>query len=408
MSTLIKINKYPRLYVNYISGLFFLAYGFVMLDANGITFFSDVLMKELGISASQYSNLNAVVWSTKALSSIIIGAIADRTGLRKVLVVPLLYVAGLLSILVSFANSYVLVLLLRFVWGFCVGATMSMLVSIISNNLIKNDLGARSGFMSTGSAVIASTLGPIILTQIVLRYSWRAAFIFTGGIIIFIAIIMHLTVSEVHCEKNIPQPGKKGLFLKSVSELMHYKSFVLCLIIGVFECAAKLTLTIFGPLYLTEIMNITTAQKGTLLSIMGLLYIPVSFIIPALADKFGGKRVMFVTFVICSLSPLGMILFEGKVISVWTYVLFGNWAAATVSIFIYLIPGQDLPKNLIGTANGIIMGVSVFFGGCVCPLILGHIANSVSGLNVITSICLIMFIICLILTALLDSQKKRV
>ncbi len=399
-------TKPTKGYLNYISLLFFLAYGFIMLDANGVTFFSDILMEELHITAAQYSSLNSAIWCTKAVSSIVVGILADRSGLRKVFVSPLLFVAGALSILTAFSNSFILILCMRFVWGLCVGATLSMLVSIVSKNLIRNDLGARSGFISCGSAVIASTLGPMLLTQVVLRFTWRGSFVLTGASILIIAFLIQFTVKEVHCEKINNQAGANA-FVSSVFELARNRSFMLCLLIGVFECAGKLTISIFGPLYLTEIMSVDPTTKGNLLSAMGLIYIPVSFIIPALADRFSAKKVMLITFLLCLITPLSMVLMEGRAISIATLVLFGNWAAATVSLFIYVIPGRALPEHLIGTANGIIMGVSVFVGGCVCPLILGKFADSVQGIRDIMWACSAMFMLCILLTAFLKENKKK-
>jgi len=393
-------------YVNYLSVLFFLIYGFMMLGADGITFFADVFMKELQITASQYSILNSAVWCTKAISSVVIGILADRTGRRKVWIVPSLILAGIFSVLSAMVNSFWPLLVLRFLWGCCVGATLSMLVSILGKNLVKDDFGKRSGFVSAGSAVIASTLGPILLTAVAIRFTWRGAFALTGILLLAATIVMQFTVKEVSYEKMTSANGVGG-FLSALGELVKNRTFMLCLLIGVFECAGKLTLTIFGPLYLTDVAGIGTEMKGILLSTMGLIYIPVSILIPALADRFSGKRVMLATFIICLITPLLMTLLPGSLASVAVYVMFGNWAAATVSLFIYYIPGKALPERLIGTANGLIMGVSVFFGGCVVPVLFGGIADSVSGIHLITMLCCLMFVICIVLTMLLKPQKSE-
>ena len=402
-----KTGSRGAFYINYLSVLFFLTYGFMMLDASGVTYYADIFMAELGVTAAQYSSMNAAVWCTKAISSVAVGILADRTGLRKTILVPSLVAAGILSIITAAANSFVTVLICRFLWGLCVGSTLSMLVSIIGKNLVKNDFGARSGFVSCGSAVIASTLGPILLTQIVLKATWRGAFVFTGGILILLGAVIQFTVKEVHCEKVSAGSNSLGAYTSMLGNLFRSKAFILCLLIGVFECAAKLTLTIFGPLYLTGDMHMDATLKGTLLSVMGLIYIPVSYIIPALADRFSPKIVMLATFVLCLLSPLAIVAFPGTNLSVIAYVTFGNWAAATVSIFIYVIPRLTLPEKYFGTANGLIMGVSVFFGGCVCPVILGRVADQTAGIHSIMLACVGMFAACILLTLMLDGTKAK-
>lgn len=140
---------------------------------------------------------------------------------------------------------------------------------------------------------------------------------------------------------------------------------------------------------------------------MGFIYIPVSLVVPALAGRFSGRSVMLFTFAICLLSPLAMAFLSGTGISALAYILFGNWAAATVPIFIYIIPRQTLPQGLIETASGIIMGASVLFGGCVSPLILGNIANTVAGIRMIMLVCCGMFAICILSAALLQKNKAK-
>ena len=53
------------------------------------------------------------------------------------------------------------------------------------------------------------------------------------------------------------------------------------------------------------------------------------------------------------------------------------------------------------------MGVSVFFGGCVCPILLGGVADSVSGIHLIMTLCCVMFVACIALTALLKTKKRE-
>lgn len=394
-------------YINFLTVLFFFVYGTMMLDASGITYYSDILMRELSISPSQYSALNAAVWCAKAISSIAVGALADQRGLRKRFVVPLTVSAGVLSLLTSFASTYPVILTLRFLWGLCVGSMLSMLVSILSCNLVKNDFGFRSGFVSAGSAVIASTVGPVLLTALVQRFSWRASFVLTGTMLLSMGLLMQFSVNEVQLDAVRQRGSTTGDFVKLTAQLWKNRTFVLCFLIGLFECAGKLAITIFAPLYLTEVVGIGTETKGILLTAMGLIYIPVSLLIPALADRFSEKKVMLVTFALCLLTPLSMVLLEGSRLSICMLVAFGNWAAATVSIFIYMIPGQVLPKHLQGTANGLIMGTSVLFGGCMVPLILGRIAELDNGLRWIMVLCSLLFAACIVCTALIRNEGKK-
>lgn len=251
-------NARPQTYVNYLTCLFFLAYGFIMLDAGGAPYFLDVLMSELHITAAQYAALNAVVWCAKALSSVVAGIVMDRTGLRKRLLAPLLIAAGMFSISTCFATSYAMLIILRFLCGCCIGPTLTIAVSIVAKNLMRDDLGTRSGIISAGSAVIASAFGPMILTRVAVRHTWRGAYLLTGGLVLAAGILALLSVKEVRCEKLVPANKEAGIFIPALRKLFRERAFVICLIIGIFECAGKLTMSVFGPLYLIDIMGVET------------------------------------------------------------------------------------------------------------------------------------------------------
>lgn len=393
------------LYLNYLTIVFFLAYGFIMLDASGVTFVSDVLMSELGITVSQYSFLSSIVWCTKAFSSIFIGFLASRTVKRKIFLSPLLILAGILSILVALTNSFKLILIFKFCSGFCIGASLSMMVSIVQSNLIKKDLGSRSGFISCGSAVISSACGPIILNWLAINYSWRGVFIFTGSVLFLVGSLIQFSVKEIQ-NPEIKKVTKTTTKLP-ITRLFTNRCFLLCLFLGVFETAGKMIITIFAPVYLTSIVGVETSMKGVILSLMGIFYIPFSFLIPALADRYSPSKIMCFTFIVCTLFPISILLFSGSTVSVICLILCGNLAAATVSIFIYLIPGEILEKELVSSANGIIMGCSIFFGGFLFPSILGTKSNNQEGIINIFIVCLAVFIICIVLSLWIDRLRKR-
>ena len=242
---------YARGYVNYLSLLFFLTYGIIMLDASSVTFFFFFFMEQLHISTAQYAALNAVVWMAKAVSSIVVGLIANRTGHRKRYLAPLLLIAGVSSMLVVFAGSFFAILILRLLCGLCIGATLSMEMAILAKNISGRDYGLRSGFVSAGSAVIASALGPVLLTGIVMRWSWDSAFLFTGGMTFLMGVLVQCTVREVYFERQ-PRVDKN----RDITVLLHNPVFLCCLLLGIFETAGKMILSTFGPLYLTEIMGL--------------------------------------------------------------------------------------------------------------------------------------------------------
>lgn len=400
--------KYTKgaLYVDFLTVLFFLTYGVKTLDAQCVTYFSEQLIEGLHFTTSQYSSLSALYWLSYAISAISIGLITRKTGKRKALLAPSVCLAGIVALLTSAARSYFELALCRVLSGLCLGSSQSMMLALIAKNLVRNDYGARSGVVNCGSAIIGSAIGPILIAQITKFGSWKTSFLLTGGMFLICGICTMLFVKEVSFE-TMPVSGEKRKSSAAFMGLLSNHNFLLCLCIGMLETMAKICISVFLPLYYSDVMAFDVLTKGWFLSLMGLAFIPASLLVPVIADRLPIKSVLQTAFILSAISPAAAVFLNGSELSAWLLAIFGAWPAATVPLFIYLIPRYSLPEHLQGVANGVIMGTSVFVGGCVAPMVLGMLADAGYSIVFLMGLCFAALIACVVLSSMVRSESRR-
>ena len=394
-------------YVNYLTCLFLLVSGMKALSGECVTFFSDKLIHDLHFTTSQYSSMTSLYYLSFGTASIVIGALVSRSRRRKVYLVPMTLMVGVFSVLASQTHSYWGLAACRFGTGIFTGSSQAIMLNIISKNLVREDYGTRNGIIGGGSTVISGTLGPVILAALATYYAWNAAFLLTGVVLIGLSLLILLTVGEVDCEaKSSRGAGGLSEYLASVKELFQNKAFVLCFVIGLLETTGNLCLGVFMPLYFSEVMGFDTLTKGWYMSLRGICYIPVGFLVPLLADKFKVKHVMAATFLGAFIAPAAAFLLSGTGVSAYLLAVFGAWAGVTVTLFTYMIPRIALPENLYMQSSGMILGVAVLFGGSLAPQIMSALIESGWRIEYVLGLCAGLFGLCALLSLLLNVGHK--
>ena len=390
-------------YVNYLTGLFLLVSGMKALSGECVTFFSDKLIHDLHFTTSQYASMTSLYYLSFGTSSIVIGALVSRSRRRKAYLVPMTLMVGVCSVLASQTHSYWGLAACRFFTGVFTGSSQAMMLNIVSKNLVREDYGTRNGIIGGGSTVISGTLGPVILAALATYYAWNSAFLLTGVVLIFLSVLILFTVKEVDCEAKASR-GRGGLaeYLASVKELFHNRPFVLCFIIGLLETTGNLCLSVFMPLYFSEVMGFDTVTKGVFMSMRGICFIPVGFLVPLLADRFQVKHVMALTFLGAFIAPAAAFLLSGSPVSAYLAAIFGAWAGVTVTLFTYMIPRIALPENLYMQSSGMILGVAVLVGGTAAPQIMSALIGSGWQIQYVLGLCAGLFALCALLSLLVN------
>ena len=339
------------LYINYLTVLFTLVYGMKTLDGSCVTYLSEELMTALHCTTAQYSSLSSIYYLSYSISCMAVGILTSRVSRRKILIAPMTLITGIISLATSQVSTYAGLVLCRFFTGFFQGGSFSLMLAILSKNLVANDYGKRNGTINLGSSVISTLIGPVLFSYMALHHDWNTAYYITGPAIIVMSAIMFLTVGEVEIEIQ-QKTSEESPWQRTFHECIHSRVFMMCLCIGILETVSNLSIGVFAPLYYTDIMGYSTMTKAAFLSAKGLCNLPVMLVVPWLADRLPVRKVMIGTFILALTAPLATFLLPGSTFSAVILAVFGSAGGATVSLFTYMIPGMRCRNVFTGLPTG--------------------------------------------------------
>lgn len=359
--------------------LFFLTWGFVFLDRLSISFLLPVIQPQLGISNMQVGILGFVTTAAYALSAIGFGALSDKSGLRKRWLVLFVFITAASTGACALAQSYTHLLILRTIVGVGEGPLFALMMSILARSSSENAFGRNAGIVNVGVGLIAVTLGPIMVTQLVGYFSWQLTFLLTALPSIIIGFLLMVFVKEMKVlsgedaqnQELQKMKAKRGGFATILSQ----RNILLCIIISFGSMAGYWALALYAPLYLTNVAGLSIQGMGLVTSVMGILYMVYSFLVPKLSDNFGRKPALIIFYALCIIAPLIMALAPGSTGAVWAYMLFGGVPGAMTPVFAVLMPMETVADNMRATAQGTVNGVGEFFGGSLMPIATGRLAD---------------------------------
>ncbi|MGI5892635.1 MAG: MFS transporter [Bacillota bacterium] len=411
MEASIKNKTHDRKYEFTIVLLFFLTWGFVFLDRLSISFLLPVIQPEMGITNMQVGILGFVTTAAYAISAIFFGAVSDKSGLRKRWLVLFVFITAASTGACALAQNYTHLLILRTIVGVGEGPLFALMMSILARNSGENAFGRNAGIVNVGVGLIAVTLGPIMVTQLVGHFTWNVTFLLTALPSVVIAFLLMIFVRELKVlsgedadNKDLQEvKAKKG----GIGAILSQRNILLCVIISFGSMAGYWALALYAPLYLTNIAGLSVQQMGFVTSAMGALYMLYSFLVPKLSDNFGRKPALIFFYALCILAPLIMALSPGTGASVWAYMLFGGVPGAMTPVFAVLMPMETVADNMRATAQGTVNGVGEFFGGSLMPIATGRLAD-LHGLPVTMAAGAGFFALCFIVSLFVKETNPYV
>src|SRR5262249_61622682 len=153
------------------------------------------IAKDLGFTNQQVGLIASALSFTWAVSAFLGGALSDRTGSRKPLLLASAVAFSLCSFLSGLAGSFVALFLARLLMGLVEGPFMPVCQSLLAAESDPGKRGHNMGAMQNfGSNLLGSFAAPLVLVAIAERSSWRMAFFLAGipGLIMAVLIPPHL------------------------------------------------------------------------------------------------------------------------------------------------------------------------------------------------------------------------
>ncbi|MEI3613802.1 MFS transporter [Pseudogracilibacillus sp. SO30301A] len=355
-------GKHSTRYEYWVVGLMFLSWGFIFLDRTALSHITPSLVEELRLNNGQIGQIN--MWQTigYAVAGPIIAILSDKSGKRKSFLVAAMLSTAFFSILSAFANTYTSLLIARLLLGMSEGPILPLAMAMVAAASFPGRFGRNAGIVNTGVSVIALTIGPIIVTQVIAATNWHWAFIIVSLPSIILALLVWKFTTEV---KLVEAKAENHQSKKRFAEIFKFRNVAVSIFIAIFCMGSYWILLSFAPLYLTSIGQYSLENMGFIMSLMGLAGIFTCVFVPLISDFFGRKSVLILFAFLASLAPIGLVLFPSIFIGPLLLILFGGLMGAIAPIYMNIIPEETMPVHLTATTSALIIGVGEIIGAFI-------------------------------------------
>jgi MFS transporter, ACS family, hexuronate transporter len=361
-----------KTYQNAIALLFALTWGLILLDRNAITYLFPVLMKSFNLNNAETGQIVMVTGFGFVISSLVLTSLADRSGLKKLWLVPVIILSGFFSGGTAFAGSLMAMLAVRFLTGFADGPIYPLMTSVLTVQGDPKRFASYIGLMQFSIALIAQIIGPSLTIQLALRFDWHYAFIFTSLPTVIVGIIIWLVLKETGPMEGAQKP--KTMKWKDVPKIFAYRNCTLCYIGNVLMMVGFWGIVSFGTTYWVNEGGLTLAQTGYLGSISGIVSLGWAVLIPIMADRLGRKpsSAILTLFVAGSMF---LIYATHALAAQIAYVLVIGCSGFVTVLFVAIICQESVPPAIAATTTAIGMAIGELFGTAIAPRILGSLGD---------------------------------
>jgi MFS transporter, ACS family, hexuronate transporter len=394
------INPQDRLYQVRLVALLSLNFGILFFDRNSLNFIMPFVKPDLGLTNTQVGLTSSALSFAWALSALLVGAAADRSGRRKTYLVAATIAFSLCSFLSGLATSFFVLLGSRLLMGLADGGIAPISQSITALAVSPARRGLAMGVMQNfGSNLLGSFAAPVLLVAFATAYGWHRAFYISGipGLISAFLIwrfireparlpvrlparLPDLLPAEVPAPAVAPASDRPQSLRSRLGEIFSHRNIPLCCCIASLLVGYLVICWTFAPLFLTQVRGFTPTQMGWLMGTLGISATIGSFVVSGLSDRVGRKPVVVFTCFLGLILPFGALFYHG---SIWILAatFFFGWAVnGAFPLFMATIPSESVNANHMTTAMAIIMGAGEVFGGVLAPAAAGWGAD-VTGLS---------------------------
>jgi predicted MFS family arabinose efflux permease len=399
-----------RTYQTLIALLFALTWGLVMLDRNAITYLFPILMKTFNLNNAQTGQIVMVTGFGFVISSLLLTSLADKSGLKRAWLVPVIILSGVFSGSTAFAGSLMVMLTVRFLTGFADGPIYPLMTSVLTVQGEPRKFASYIGWIQFSVGLIAMILGPTLTIQLALRLDWHYAFIFTSLPTVIVGIVIWFVLKEI-------RPGAPGLDGKPVEsratmnwrdvpKIFTYRNCTLSFIANVLVMIGFWGVVSFGTTYWVNEGGLTLSQTGTMSSISGIAGLGWAVVIPIILDRLGRKRSASIFTIYITLSMLVLYLTQGLVAQA-AYVLVIGCCGFVSVLFVAIICQESVPPAIAATATAIGMAIGELFGTSIAPRVLGSLGD-MYGLRTIFLVGTVSTLIAFFITFALTETSQTV
>ena len=316
-----------------------------------------MLRKLLHLDPVQVSIALAVPVLLGSLGRIPLGMLTDRFGGRKIFSITMA-IAIIPTVLMGFVSSFGQLIAVGFFIGVAL-ASFSIGVAFVSRWSPAESQGKALGIYGAGNAgqSLAAFGAPVIAAALGMRWGFWAF-----GAITLVWLVLFLAFAQ-----DPPGVVRPKSFRESFQPLKTRDSWILSLYYFL-TFGGFVAMSVYLPTFLTDMFKLTPQDAGLRTAGFVLLATAMRPIGGAMADKFGGHRLLFFIF---PFTALVAIIMSGPALMT-TFTIGALGMAAAIGLgngAVFKLVPQFYPKS-IGSVTGLV-GAAGGLGGFFPPLVLG-------------------------------------
>jgi MFS family permease len=368
------------LYQSLLVGLLSLNFGILFFDRNALNFLMPFVKPELGLSNTQVGLTASALSFSWAISAMVVGAAADRSGRRKMFLIGATLAFSLCSFLSGLAQSFLMLFAARLLMGAVEGGVMPVSHTMIAAVVAPERRGLAMGVAQNfGSNLFGSFIAPVVLVWFATRLNWHDAFFLAGIPGIASAILLWFFIDEP-AKKAQPGAAERPNIVAHFSGILTNRNMMICVLISILLVSYLVVCWAFMPLYLTQVRGFDPTTMSWLMGTLGISATIGSFVVAGISDRIGRKPVMIATSFLGVILPLGAIYYTG---SAWglAAIFFVGWALTGIfPLFMATVPSESIDHSRLATAIALVVGIGEVLGGVFSPAVAGWAAD-LAGLS---------------------------
>jgi SHS family lactate transporter-like MFS transporter len=267
-----------------------------------VIFLLDTLADHLHVQKKAIVWTISITLAMRPVGALLFGALADRFGRRKPLIVCVLYFSAV-TILSGFAPNFVFFALMRALYGIGMGGYWGIGASFAMENAPRKRRGFLSGMMQ-GGYPFGYLLAAVAMQSIRPWFGWHALFM-VGSLLAVVIVVLTALSPESEAWK-LHRMGSVGSIFRTLFH--HKRSFAyLLLVMVVMSCLSHGT----QDLYPDFLKSLPWLKAKTLLGMEPLFGIPILYNIGAItgalffghvSERFGRRKAMIAALLLSLLS----------------------------------------------------------------------------------------------------------
>jgi MFS family permease len=353
-----------------------LTFGVLFFDRNAASFLMPFIARDLHFSNREVGLIASALSFTWAVSAFLGGALSDRTGSRKPILLASAVAFSLCSVLSGLAGSFLALFAARLLMGFVEGPFMPVCQSLLAAESDPTRRGHNMGVMQNfGSNLLGSFVAPLVLVAIANHSSWRMAFFLAGIPGLVMAALIARYVHEPRASPARAGGDAPAASAMSYLAMLKFRNMLLCMLLCVFMVSWMVLGWAFLPLFYVKVRQLTPGVMSVLMSLLGLSAAFFSFVVPRLSDRLGRRPVVAACSLLGVLVPLAALYWHGSLYLLGALVFIGWAASGTLPLLMGTIPSETIPARYVATSMGLTVGIGEVVGGVSAPTLAGTAAD---------------------------------